>query len=759
MAIEPGQGNIRHAHASNNKATGSDLSHPDPHNPTHSEGSEPASTPGRLDSSLRSAFGKLRRLTCLVGVTHFFVVLVAAVLVSLLLDWWFEPGRAVRALLLLLSLAGLGALAIHQLGPAVRMRFDPIATAALLDQLRSCKGKPMSLASIIARAAVPTVTLGKGTLTAQVADAYNLASQDGPGISKAMIGRGTARGHEVQPLSAAKEVIESSKVRRYTAAIALAGLIPLTLTAMSPGMSGLWASRWLMLANTPWPRWTRIEVAGLTEDGRLLVPRGEAASLQVTATNPREEIERVEMTVWPSEGSRLDLSMDRLSPGKFRHTLGPVLEPLTLRLHAGDAYAGPIEVVPIDRPAVTGLRLSAEHWRYDTPRIATFAAGEPEPSLLHASDATLTIDTSQPIAQASIVDSNGTSLDVKTINPQQIQVAWTHTSAQQLRIDLVAKDTGLSGRPMPVTVGLQTDKKPKVTLKIPSLGSRITRSALLPIELAARDDFAITQLTLDAMIEQTQATSPDAGSAEPKLAQTAVWNSSDHNVTKDIDKSLELDVAKLDVKVGQTLVIVGRALDDYRSPNQEGTSTPRRFIITARDDLLRDLKLQQQAIRAALRQARERSKTLEGQLAGAVLPDDQAKLRRQITQLMTQTRSAERGLRQSLAQMKLNKLAGDEAYKLIEREAIKPLSQLNRDNLPALQQSVSNATNNSNLDQMVARQQQTTSRLDDVLRAMDQWDSLLDVINQLNEIIEMQQGVRRETQKKQRDVIESVFDP
>lgn len=57
------------------------------------------------------------------------------------------------------------------------------------------------------------------------------------------------------------------------------------------------------------------------------------------------------------------------------------------------------------------------------------------------------------------------------------------------------------------------------------------------------------------------------------------------------------------------------------------------------------------------------------------------------------------------------------------------------------------------------REERIASTMTDILRQMAQWDSFVDVINQLNEVIKIETGVKEQTEKEHKKTIEGVFNP
>src|SRR5205085_5003032 len=96
---------------------------------------------------------------------------------------------------------------------------------------------------------------------------------------------------------------------------------------------------------------------------------------------------------------------------------------------------------------------------------------------------------------------------------------------------------------------------------------------------------------------------------------------------------------------------------------------------------------------------------------------------------------------------------------LMERNVLHPLAALGdelmipqRDALDTL------AADRAKVDAALARQDQIVARMQEILKQMAQWDSFVDVLNQLNEIIRMQERVKAGTDELKGKQSDSVFD-
>jgi ABC-type uncharacterized transport system involved in gliding motility auxiliary subunit len=61
-------------------------------------------------------------------------------------------------------------------------------------------------------------------------------------------------------------------------------------------------------------------------------------------------------------------------------------------------------------------------------------------------------------------------------------------------------------------------------------------------------------------------------------------------------------------------------------------------------------------------------------------------------------------------------------------------------------------------EQVIERQQTIVAAMNAILDNMAQWDSFIDVVNQLNGVIQLERSVRQKTEELRRTQTESIFD-
>ena len=531
-----------------------------------------------------------------------------------------------------------------------------------------------------------------------------------------------------------------------TVAAVLSGLV--MFAAIYPGVTGLWLKRWLLASSQPWPQKTYLAVSGLTPDGKLLVPRGESATLFVRVKDDSVEPQEIELRLRPEGGKRIDAVMSRFAAGDFRHDLPLVQAPLTFEAEGGDDEIGPFRVEPVDRPRVEKLQLFVKHPTDPAEKAFGFDSESAEPTFLPQTAMRLVVRGSTPLDRITL----GDDASVKRLDDRSFEASWTHTKAKNFKIELTAAATGLQSPPTPLSVGLLSDTPPRVSLAYSGLRQRITPQATIPLTAQARDDFGVHALKLAAHAEWL-----DPGDQKKHAKDTAadLFGPQHPAVEKDVQLSNTFAVASLSAPVGALVSLSAVADDERYEGAQTGKSKEATFRLVQPEELFREILLRQQGERAKFRKAVDEATAIKNELPAATDPAALARRHRVVAREAARIGTS---LAESLTEMRLNALGTQEAQELMQRSVLAPLKELNdglmveqRDALDALRPSADTAA-------AAERQGRIVDAMNAVLKQMAQWDSFVDVINQLNEIIRLQEKAKLTTEQLRKKEADSVFD-
>ncbi len=608
--------------------------------------------------------------------------------------------------------------------------------------------RPMDLA-----AALDRHHRGGVSLSENVATVLQLSQPDARhGASPVLIERAIRHSHlRLAKVDFAAHADGRGTLRRAALTLTVA-LLPVLLSILAPTLAGVWARRWIGLSDTPWPTRTRLTVPAL-RDGRIIVARGEPFSLRVLTQPGSVAPEWVRLRIQPGGRSATILRVPPTAAGDFRQEFTGVYETTTVHVRGGDDALPAFVIEPMDRPRITEIRLIARHAALPEPREVLFTGDTSDVSVLKGAQVELRLSTQTDLARASVATSAGLELPVQLADPRRVAAHWTHDAPRTLRVEVVAAASGLASPPLSLTVGLTPDRAPTVTLQSRGVGPRITPQATIPLTLAARDDFALTRTGWALSVDPAQG---DDAAAEDHVGTPPPG-------VKEHRTDMELPLRQGPPLTAGTLVqITGWAEDDCLDGPQRGPSRPLIFRVVEPEELFRDILLRLQQVRIRLRKATDALQAVAQSLTTASHAPALAPEARRHREALNEVTRLTATLDASLTEMKLNALGGAEMHGLLERGVIEPLRSVatellapQRDTLDALTRQFDPAR----CAQAVPTQEEAVSRLREVLRQMGQWDSFVDVINQLDEVIRLQREARQRAEQLRSEQVEQLFEP
>ena len=117
----------------------------------------------------------------------------------------------------------------------------------------------------------------------------------------------------------------------------------------------------------------------------------------------------------------------------------------------------------------------------------------------------------------------------------------------------------------------------------------------------------------------------------------------------------------------------------------------------------------------------------------------------------------------TLQEMKLNQVGSAKSHRLLQEGVIDPLRALNAgpmNELRGVLQTLSGAgtTAGASLESARRLHEQVVIKMRAILEQMSQWESFVDVVNQVAEVIRMQQEILQATEKAKDSRTKEVFD-
>jgi hypothetical protein len=720
---------------------------------------------GRLRAWLARKRRSLRLEMALEFALEFVASTVVLGVVLVALDAWLRLGLTPRQVLRFISLAGLAV--------ALWIRMLPRYRAGALDDL--------SLAMTLDR-----VRPGIGQQAADVLQLPELLSEHRSTESPALVCLAVRRASDA--LAAAEGGTRWNWRRTAGRGLVLLGAlsIPVAFALIAPAAARLSLARWLWGSNERWPQRTYLSVTGVGDGNRLLAPRDEPFTLEVRADlsdlQPRGdrwgvpgrgepfEIRRrpvspvipptVRLRERTAEGAVRDALMTAVGPGVFRHELPPSSGSSTFELVGGDDWLGPIRVQRVDRPAVQAVKL-----RVRDPGAAKgdySAVDDSGQSLIFLPDTEveLTLVGSEPIARTHLDVHPGAAPALDRVDARTFATHWTLREATTLEIQLTSDGTGLDSKPTFLSLGLLKDREPRVTLRAQGVGGHVTPVATIPLTMAATDDLGLAALRL-----QIERTSHAEGKSEPTVSKQAVplplpaggKAVLDHQARHDVDLQASPP------PIGTILRLQAEAEDRCARGTQIGRSGVVHLQVVSVDELFYEILIRQRAERAKFLAAFEAAEKQTPVLASTPSADDYLNVVRALHTSSRQLDQIASTIANTLQEMKLNQVGSPKSHRLLQDGVIDPIRQLNSGPVTELRgvlQGLGGGGPRGQAEIGKARRLhgEVVARMKTILEQMSQWESFVDVVNQVAEVIKIQQKVLKATENARETRTKEVFD-
>jgi hypothetical protein len=700
-------------------------------------------TPRQVYQSLQdrlSAFRqRVRGQLLLEGIARLLAIAVLIAFATFVLDRLFRLSLPARISMVVISAIGLCIVIWREIISPLRLKLDALTLAAALDRM---SGRD------------------DGFITSRVGSVLELPAmlQNAAGPSQAMLHRAAAECH-----TALADINFDARLndrRRNTSGIVILAAIclPILISVTAPATTRLWAARVLGGSNEPWPQKTYLQITGL-DHGVIVVPRGEAFVLRVQAVDGSVVPELVSVRYREGQAGRVDANLTSFGKNDFRYEFASINSTTEAEISGGDAVLGPITLRPADRPRITDLKLIAQHPLEKQPTTFNFN-GESDLSFLPRTRIQLQFSANTPIAEAHIKSSTTqpAPADLKQMDDEHFAMEWTHNSAVNLDIELISRDARLTSALTTVTVGLKVDQPPRVTIGYTGVKLRVTSKAKIPLTIDARDDYGVA---LASLIAKTDAPDPaDASHLITSSITTPLYGPANPAIETEIQPRQDLELEPLKLPVGTLVTVNASATDACYTGPQTTASRAVTFRVVAPEELFREILLRQQAERSKFRKQADEVRSMREQMNITTTAEGVQALAHRHRAVQHEVTRITTSLGESLTEMKLNQLGTTEAYDLMQKNVLTPLQQLNDELLNPQKDALDTLAANdaAALAAVETRQDDTFTRMNQILHQMSQWDSFVDVLNQLNEIIKLQDQAEQKTTELKKKQIEGIFE-
>ncbi len=227
-----------------------------------------------------------------------------------------------------------------------------------------------------------------------------------------------------------------------------------------------------------------------------------------------------------------------------------------------------------------------------------------------------------------------------------------------------------------------------------------------------------------------------------------------------------VDVAALKLITGSLVSITALATDDCYTGKQTAHSGTVTFRIVAPEELFREILQRQQAERIKFRkQMEEATKIADALRTPSLDAKAAADLSRRHRAMQRETTRIAGVLTDSFREMQLNALGSPESQTLMQNNVLTPMKSLQEDlispqtgTLDSLGSPSDGPLDPAKSAPAIDRENQIVSSMKTILQQMAQWDSFVDVLNQLDGIIKLETQVKDTSEKLQHKDAEDLFD-
>jgi len=292
---------------------------------------------------------RIRRYLWIQGLASIVACLGLVFWVSLTIDWFFEPPRAVRWAMLAAAAVALTWVHVKMMARRAFVQLSDRSMALVLERYFPQFDESLITAVELTDRADPSADCD----TAMLAETCRLAAASTDEVRFGKI-------FNARPLQTS-----------VAAAVCLTGMIGF-LAARSPETLDLWARRSFLMSNDLWPRKTRLVVEGF-EGGTAKVARGADLTVIAKADLQKPLVPAVVRVRYRTAGGRRQQqTMDRegtVDPAKDRfqeysYTFRGVLAPVELDVFGGDDAVRGLRIEVVDNPTLLKVELDCRFPEY-----------------------------------------------------------------------------------------------------------------------------------------------------------------------------------------------------------------------------------------------------------------------------------------------------------------------------------------------------------------------------------------------------------
>jgi hypothetical protein len=451
-----------------------------------------------LSASVRRRLGALRtslrgRLFC-EGLAWLTLAAVAAVLLTLGLDYRLHLERNLRLVLTGVAAAGLLAILWRQMVRPIRVPMDIPAMALLIEKKFGSLGD--RLISAVEFSARPP--------------------EHWEGVSPALIQLVGAQADAMAQSLDFRQVVERTRMRQLGLASLSAVMLLGGLAIWQNNVMGLWFERNVAFADVDWPQDTYVKVIG-GQDFRVV--RGDDLEVLVDAVGKVPE--QVLLHAQYASGEKMEVRMESVTgaPRRFSRKFPTVAEAFSFYVTGGDDELDrrrPHEVTVVEAPTLRQVRFRVEHRAYmnrktdDLDQSAGILPVTPGSTLRIEGIANKDLNKAPSACRLILDDKEQEAVDLRVADAStesgsrvpravrgEVYLPLTNVaSSRTLKIVLTGEDGTVNRRGQQFIIQVQPDLAANVEIKKRAVGAVLTPQAYFPVILQIRDDYGLSEANI-----------------------------------------------------------------------------------------------------------------------------------------------------------------------------------------------------------------------------------------------------------------------
>ena len=584
--------------------------------------------------------------------------------------------------------------------------------------------------------------------------------------------------------------LRGERIRKGFLGLGIGAGFLLLVGLLYPGF-GLWAKRNLMLSAEDWPRETHLSVLG-TENGRLVVPRGDDFTVEVEAKGVAPEQVLVRYRFDDGGGGREPMTKNvGAERAVYSYTFPGLMDPVRFYAYGGDGITREIEVVLVDRPVLERETLRLVYPEYMNRKPQEVAADATETLLPRGTRIEYEGYATKKLREAELAVGDDLVAKAEVAEDQRTVRGTIEPKESGLFLAKLVDVDGLTQGPgRRLMLRVVPDKAPRLIAKIRGLGAWITRKARIPVELSAIDDFGLDKLEMlwgvgdrasigaDEELIKSYKIAKAEGLERFEPGKLVYESLVRHDLMPLIVNDDDPKDPKNPVRPGQFVAVRFRARDNNRKEDPEGqlaVSESFTFKVVTESELLRELGRRQNELRVQFEKYIKKEIADRAEFGELQSPKTAGQIGAQVrnrisTMARTQRAMAKRvsslGRRygQILDEMINNRVAdgigGEGRVRSLRGKIVDALDQLGTSAIPTLAGLIARYGRDGD-DQLrlasIDGYNSVIRAMQRVLREMQKLESFTQILTDLKELIRLEGMTAEETKRKLKADLEGVF--